>query len=78
MLNFRAEYISPYKIARVYNRLDDDEKAFEWLQKACQERCSELVFFELERTSGSGTTHGKGFANDERVTDLLRSVGLLA
>jgi tetratricopeptide (TPR) repeat protein len=74
----KHQYISPYNIARVYNSLEDEEKAFEWLQKACEERCSELVFLDLERTSGSGTVHGKSFANDERVTDLLRSVGLLA
>jgi adenylate cyclase len=74
----KHQYISPYNIARVYNGLEDEDKSFEWLQKACQERSSELVFFELERTSSSGTAHGKSFANDERVTELLRSVGLLA
>jgi serine/threonine-protein kinase len=74
----KHQYISPYNIARVYNSLEDDEKAIEWFQKACQERSSELVFFELERTSGAGTAPGKSFANDERVIDLLRSVGLLA
>jgi tetratricopeptide (TPR) repeat protein len=74
----KHQYISPYNIARVYRSLEDDEKALEWLQKACQERSSELVFLELESTPGSGTEHGNSFLNDERVIDLLRSAGLLA
>jgi len=38
-------YISPYMIAKVYARLGEKDKAFEYLEKAYQERSSDLPYF---------------------------------
>ena len=40
-----TSYVSPYMIATVYASLGDKDKAFEYLEKAYQERCSDLPYF---------------------------------
>jgi TolB-like protein/DNA-binding winged helix-turn-helix (wHTH) protein/Tfp pilus assembly protein PilF len=40
-----TSYVSPYMIATVYAGLGDKEKAFEFLEKAYQERSSDLPYF---------------------------------
>ena len=42
------EYVSPYDIALVYAGLGDKDEAFNWLQRAYQERSSLLVFASRE------------------------------
>jgi len=41
----RTTYVSPYMIAAVYAGLEDKDKAFEFLEKAYQERSSDLPYF---------------------------------
>jgi Tfp pilus assembly protein PilF len=40
----KAVYVSPYMIATIYAGLGDKDKAFELLEKACQERSSDVVW----------------------------------
>jgi tetratricopeptide (TPR) repeat protein len=40
-----TNYVSPYMIATVYAGLGDKNKAFEYLEKAYQERSSDLPYF---------------------------------
>ena len=41
----RTSYVSPYMIATIYAGLTDKERAFEFLEKAYQERSSDIVYF---------------------------------
>jgi adenylate cyclase len=41
----RTSYVSPYMIATIYAGLGDQDKAFEFLEKAHQERPSDLPYF---------------------------------
>ena len=41
----RTSYVSPYMIATIYGGLGDKDKAFEFLEKAYQERSSDLPYF---------------------------------
>jgi eukaryotic-like serine/threonine-protein kinase len=62
-------YVSSYSIAEVYVGLGDRDKAFEWLQKACEERSRALVFI-------GGEPGLDPLRSDPRFQDLLRRVGL--
>ena len=65
----RGEYIKPTIIPRISVRLEDKERAFEWLEKAYADRGSELV--DLGAEPGDDP-----LGSDPRFQDLLRRVGL--
>ncbi|HEX8457050.1 MAG TPA: tetratricopeptide repeat protein [Pyrinomonadaceae bacterium] len=44
----RHAYVPPHDLAMIYAGLRENDKAFEWLQRAYQERYSLLVFLELD------------------------------
>jgi len=61
-----SSYVSPYMIATVYAGLGDKDKAFEYLEKAYQERSSDLPYFlkaDLRMDS---------LRSDPRFQDLMR------
>jgi len=61
-----SKYVSPYMIGTVYASLGDKEKAFEYLEKAYQEKSSDLPYFlraDLRIDS---------LRSDPRFQDLLR------
>jgi hypothetical protein len=64
----RQRYVSPLDVALVYTGLDERDCAFEWLEKAYQERTMRIqelpdpVFDSLRA--------------DRRFADLVRRVGL--
>ncbi|MCI0695914.1 hypothetical protein L0337_28430 [candidate division KSB1 bacterium] len=62
-------YISPYHLAIVYAGLGEKEKALAWLQRACEERSSALVFLKAQPIFD-------GLGPDPRFIALLRKVGL--
>jgi len=62
-------YVSSYSIAEVYVGLGDRDKAFEWLQKAYEERSRALVFLRVDPRLDP-------LRSDPRFQDLLRRVGL--
>jgi len=66
----KTNYVSPYMIATIYAGLDDKERAFEFLEKAYQERSSDIPYF-LKADLRLDTLR-----SDLRFQDLLRRVGL--
>jgi TolB-like protein/DNA-binding winged helix-turn-helix (wHTH) protein/Flp pilus assembly protein TadD len=44
----KKSYVSPFDIAVIYAALDDKEKAFEWLQRAYEERSTFLIYIKWE------------------------------
>jgi TolB-like protein len=66
----KSSYVSPYTIATIYAGLGDKEKAFEFLEKAYQERSSDLPYF-LKADLRIDTLRP-----DPRFADLVRRVGL--
>ena len=62
----KTKYVSPYMIATVYASLGDKDKAFEYLEKAYQEKSSDLPYF-LRADLRLDTLR-----SDPRFRDLLR------
>ncbi len=44
----KKEYVSPYEVAMVYAGLGDRDRAFEWLEKAYEDRSTFLVYFRMD------------------------------
>ncbi len=65
----KKQYVSSYDIAFIYMGLGDHDLAFEWLQKACEERHPLLIFLRVEPQFDP-------IRSDPRFADLLRRVGL--
>jgi TolB-like protein/DNA-binding winged helix-turn-helix (wHTH) protein/Flp pilus assembly protein TadD len=63
------KYIAADDIAAVYSGLGDTDRAFEWLQSACEERATALVNLKVEPAFDA-------LRGDRRFADLLRCVGL--
>ncbi len=61
----KAEYVSPYEIAVVYAGLGDRDRAFQWLDKALDDRSSLLVYWRMDPRIWS-------LRSDPRVPALLR------
>jgi tetratricopeptide (TPR) repeat protein len=66
----RTSYVSPYMIATIYAGLGDKDKAFEFLQKAYQERSTDLPYF------AKADLRLDQLRSDPRLQDLFRRVGL--
>ena len=60
---------TPYSIAEIYVGLGEKDRAFEWLEKAYQERNVQMVSLKVEPTLDS-------LRLDPRFTDLLRRMNL--
>ena len=68
----RDEYVSAIHIAAIHAQLGEKDEAFEWLERAYEERCA-LLF-----TVDSGTFYAPfdSLKADPRYRDLLRRIGL--
>jgi TolB-like protein/DNA-binding winged helix-turn-helix (wHTH) protein len=66
----KVAYVSPYMIAVIYAGLRQNDKAFEFLEKAYQERSSDISYF-IRADLRIDTLR-----SDPRFQDLLRRVGL--
>jgi DNA-binding winged helix-turn-helix (wHTH) protein/tetratricopeptide (TPR) repeat protein len=64
-------YVSPYNLAIVHAGLGDNDRAFEWLRKALDDRSSWLVYLHLDPLFDK-------LKSDRRFSKLVRSVGLLS
>jgi len=64
----KQRYVSPYNIALIYVALDQRNEAFEWLEKAYQQRDPLLIQLRVEP---KWTT----LRSDPRFQDLLRRIG---
>ncbi len=65
----RHGYVSPFDLALIYVALGDKEKAFQWLQKAFEERATFLVYMKWEPRLDP-------LRSDPRFQDFLRRIGL--
>ena len=65
----KQSYVSPYDRAVIYAGLGEKDQAFEWLNKAYEERSSYLVFLKVEPIWDS-------LRSDRRFVDLLRRMRL--
>jgi eukaryotic-like serine/threonine-protein kinase len=65
----KQRYVSSYAIATVYAGLGDRDKAFEWLEKAYEERSPGLTWLKVEPMLDS-------IRSDPRYRNLLRRTGL--
>jgi serine/threonine-protein kinase len=69
----KAQYVPPFCIARVYSALGENDKAFEWFEKAFAERSGEMVALKREALAG---LMGSAIIRDDRFQDLVRRVGM--
>jgi hypothetical protein len=68
--NSTNSYVSPYLIAAIYASLDQNDKAFEFLEKAYRERSLELSW------SIKSDLRIDGLRSDPRFQKLMERVGL--
>jgi DNA-binding winged helix-turn-helix (wHTH) protein/TolB-like protein len=65
----KQKYISPFSIAEIYIGLGEKDRAFEWLEKAYEDRTWLLRILNVEPIFDP-------IRSDPRFTDLLRRIGL--
>jgi DNA-binding SARP family transcriptional activator len=65
----KRRYFSPYRVAAIHLGLGEQERAFEWLERAYEERDSWLVWLKVDPVLD-------GLRSDPRFKDLVRRVGL--
>ena len=65
----KQRYVSPYNIACIYAGLNDKDQAFEWLERAFQERSYFMTLLKVETVLDN-------LRPDPRFQDLVRRVGL--
>lgn len=63
------KYVSPYRVAAIYAALGDTDLAFEWLEKAFEERDSWMIWLNADPVMEILQPH-------ERFADLLKRIGL--
>jgi TolB-like protein/DNA-binding winged helix-turn-helix (wHTH) protein/Tfp pilus assembly protein PilF len=63
------EYVSPVLMSTIYARLDQRDRALDWLLKACQDRSSDLVFLKAE-------PGWNNLRSDPRFDRLEQNIGL--
>ncbi|WP_263366681.1 protein kinase domain-containing protein [Edaphobacter bradus] len=66
----KTSYVSPYMIGTIYAGLGDKNKAFEYLEKAYQERSPDIPYFL------KADLRVDSLRSDPRFQDLVRRVGL--
>ncbi len=66
----KRRYVSSYEIAMIYAGLGDKDKAFEWLERAYEERASFLIFLKVDPRLDS-------LRPDARFQELQRRMGLM-
>jgi tetratricopeptide (TPR) repeat protein len=65
----KREYVAPTIVAWVYSGLGDKDKAFEWLEKAYDNRLGDIVYLNLEPA-------WEPLRDDPRYAALAKKVGL--
>ena len=65
----KSRYVAPLERAYVYAGLGDLDRSFEWLEKAYDERSSNLLWARV-------LPIGKDIEHDPRFSDLIRRIGL--
>ena len=65
----KQRYVSPYAIAIVHIGLGNKDQAFRWLEKACEEHSTTMVWLRVDAMLDS-------LRFDPRYTELLKKMGL--
>ncbi|HMG36371.1 MAG TPA: hypothetical protein VKM94_20720 [Blastocatellia bacterium] len=65
----KTSYVSAYTLAVAYAGIGDKDRAFEWLERAYDERASWLIFLKVEPVFNS-------LRSDARFDPLLHRIGL--
>jgi hypothetical protein len=65
----KRQYVPSYSIAIIYAGLNDKDKAFEWLNKAYDERSHFIALLKVDSVLDN-------LRPDPRFADLVRRVGL--
>jgi serine/threonine-protein kinase len=65
----KRRYVSPFELASIYFALNQLGQGFQWLSKAFQDRCFELVAIKVDPKFDS-------VASDPRFTALFNQLGL--
>lgn len=65
----KKDHASPYHIAAVYACLGEKDRAFEWLQKAYQERDAQLIELKIEPEFDS-------LHSDPRFAEMIKQLGI--
>jgi len=65
----KHSYVAPYYIALVYTELGEKDQAFDWLEKAYEEREPYFNLFKVEPVFDS-------LRSDPRFLGLLKRIGL--
>jgi tetratricopeptide (TPR) repeat protein len=68
-------YLPAFDIARIYMGLADSDKAFEWLEKAFEERNGEMVFLDRITIIHSGEPSEGNIRSDPRFSSLIQRMG---
>ncbi len=63
------KYVPAVYSAFIHSALDNLDLAFEWLQRACEERSSYLIFLKVQPSM-------ENLRSDQRFRELLKTVGL--
>ncbi len=64
-----SRYVTPYGVALIYASMNENDKAFEWLNKAYEQRSNWLVWLKQD-------PRWKLIKNDPRYAELILKVGL--
>ena len=64
----KERYVTPYWIAMIYVGLDEKDKAFEWFEKAYEERSWFLIFIKMDPLMDS-------VRSDPRYISLIQRIG---
>ena len=67
----KQRYITPYAFVLIYACLSMNDDAFDWLQKAYEQRVAELIYLKVDPFLDN-------LRSDPRFTTVLRKVGLEA
>jgi hypothetical protein len=65
----KPRYVSPYHIAMVYAGLGEQDEAFQWLEKAYEDREARMTILKFAPEFGS-------LRKDPRFANLVKRVGL--
>jgi tetratricopeptide (TPR) repeat protein len=65
----RQSYVSPYSIALIYAGLDDKDQAFDWLNRAYNERDESFIHLKVDPRLDS-------LRSDARLAEQLRLINL--
>jgi serine/threonine protein kinase/Tol biopolymer transport system component/Tfp pilus assembly protein PilF len=63
----KQRYVSPYRIAAIHAGLQDKDRAFQWLERAFEDRDGWLIWLHLDPVM-------EGISSDRRFSDLLHRV----